>query len=128
MNETVITEDNFILFAAKCYDNPCFTQEDFFEDLDRFKYLKKLFVKYKDCKELRTRLILNHIIIIYNVFGKSATELLFFKMDGFHSQLKPFLQMLGYLPAVLKYVYPNINTDDIIMDEVVINSLRLEFK
>lgn len=93
-------EENFVLFAAKFYDNPeCFDTEEFFSDLKRFKYLKRLFNKYQETGELKERLILNHVIIIYNVFGTiAATRMLFFRLGEYHSYLKSFLEFLGYLP------------------------------
>lgn len=95
-----LTEDNFMLYAAQNYDNPkCFDDDEFFDDLKRFKYLKKLLKKYRDTGVIRERLILNHIIIIYNLFGhNTATRMLFFKLDGYHMELKTFLTYLNYMP------------------------------
>lgn len=99
MNEK-LDELSFVLYAAKHYINPgCLDTDEFFNDLKRFKYLKRLFNKYHETGELKERLILNHIIVIYNVFGPTpATRMLFFRLDGHHCYLKPFLEFLGYLP------------------------------
>lgn len=95
-----IDETNFLLYAAKHYDNPsCFDTLEFYEDLNRFKYIKRLLSRYEETGELKERLILNHIIILYNLFGVPATtRMLFFKLKGFYSQLVPFLILLNYLP------------------------------
>jgi hypothetical protein len=76
MNTEYIDNDNFILFAAKHYENPqCYDSDEFYDDLKRFKYIKRLFGKYEESGELRERLILNHLIILYNVFGNIATNI-----------------------------------------------------
>lgn len=96
-----LTEDNFTLFAIKHYDNPaCKGMMEFNDDLKRFRYLKRLFRKYTAGKDLRERLILNHLVVIYNLFGKdAATKMLFFKVDKeYWSQLKTFLVFLNYMP------------------------------
>lgn len=96
-----LTEDNFTLFAIKHYDNPaCKGMMEFNDDLKRFRYLKRLFRKYTAGKDLRERLILNHLVVIYNLFGKdAATRMLFFKVDKeYWSQLKTFLVFLNYMP------------------------------
>lgn len=77
-----LTDDNFVLYAMHHYDNPqCHSVQEFEEDLKRFLYLRKLFSRYRLNGELRERLILNHIIVLYNLFGDAATEMLFHKMD-----------------------------------------------
>ena len=84
-----LDDSNFVLYAAKHYDNPqCYDVEEFHDDLKRFKYLKRLLGKYEDTGELRENLILNHIIVLYNVFGEAATRMLFFKLVGYYSYLK----------------------------------------
>lgn len=125
----VLDETNFIVYAAKHYDNPhCFDDIEFFDDLKRFKYLKKLLKKYKETGVIRERLILNHIIIIYNLFGDhAATRLLFLKMDGYYPELKTFLVFLNKLP---EHIYniglgnKTIRTVDIPLDQNLINLLR----
>jgi len=96
-----LTEENFTLFAIKHYDNPaCKGIAEFNDDLKRFRYLKRLFNKYIAGKDLKERLILNHLVVIYNLFGaEAATKMLFFKVDReFWSQLKTFLVFLNYMP------------------------------
>lgn len=122
-----LTEANALIYAAKHYDNPHFFDTiEFYEDLSRFKYLKKLFSRYEDTGEINERLVLNHLIVIYNVFGvEAATKLLFLKMDNYGSYLKPFLLLLNFLPEVILGVGGiNITTSDIIMDQNIVDKLR----
>jgi hypothetical protein len=96
-----LTNKNFTLFAAKNYANPqCMTTEEFEEDLQKFKYVKRLFNRYETTGELSERLILNHLIVIYNVFGiKAANHMMFHKIDKQNwPLLKTFLVYLNYLP------------------------------
>ena len=96
-----LTEENFTLYAIKHYDNPaCKGIAEFNDDLKRFRYLKRLFNKYDAGKDLKERLILNHLVIIYNLFGaEAATKMLFFKVEKeFWPQLKTFLVFLNYMP------------------------------
>lgn len=102
-----LDESNFLLYAAKHYDNPqCFDTVEFYEDLKRFQYLKRLFNRYKETGELKDRLVLNHIIILFNVFGTlPCTRLLFFKLGDHHSDvLKPILEFLGYMPTKVENI------------------------
>lgn len=114
-----LDETTFILYAAKHYENPeCFDTDEFMSDLKRFKYLRRLFNKYKEDDELKERLILNHIIIIYNVFGViPATRMLFFRLTGYHEYLKPFLEFLGYLPNSVVNI--GITRKTIVCSEIV---------
>ena len=94
-----LNEDNFLLYAMHHYDNiQCHSIEEFEEDLRKFLYLKKLFSRYKNNSELRERLILNHIIVLYNIFGDAATEMLFFRLREYESELATFLVYLNRLP------------------------------
>ena len=96
-----LTTDNINMFAMKHYDNPtCIDEKEFLDDMKRFNYLKRLFRKFDTTKELKTRLILNHIIVLNNVFGvDAATTLLFFKIEKQHwSLLKTFLVYLHIMP------------------------------
>ena len=96
-----LTPENINMFAMKHYDNPtCIDEKEFLDDMKRFKYLKRLFRKYDTTRELKSRLIINHIIILANVFGiDAATTLLFFKIDRKHwSILKTILVYLHYMP------------------------------
>ena len=96
-----LTPENINMFAIKHYDNPhCVDEQEFLDDMKRFKYLKRLFRKYDTSRELKSRLIINHIIVLANVFGvDAATTLLFFKIDRQHwPLLKTILVYLHYMP------------------------------
>lgn len=123
-----LDETNFILYAAKHYDNPqCYDTLEFYDDLKRFKYLKRLFGKYTETGEIKERLVINHIIILYNVFGPAATRMLFFKLDGYYPLLKPFLVLLGYMPDKVYNIgirNETIFSSDVEMDQNIIQILR----
>ena len=108
-----LNEDNFLLFAIKNYENPqAVTKEDFDKDLNHFKYIKRLLKRYKKSGELKTHLILNHFIILYNVFGEATTPMLFFKIEReLWSPLKSFIIFLGRLPEYPKSDIHNIQVD-----------------
>ena len=96
-----ITNENVIMFAIKNYDNPqCEGEAEFHDDMKRFKYIKRLLRKYHETGELKERLILNHMIVINNLFGvDAASTLLVFKIEPeFWSVLKTFMDFLGMLP------------------------------
>lgn len=96
-----LTNDNIVMFAIKHYDNPqCEGESEFQDDMKRFKYVKRLLRKYKDSGELKERLILNHLIVIFNVFGPDAgSTLLLFKIEPeFWDVLKTFMLFLNTLP------------------------------
>lgn len=99
MRFTELNEDNFLLFAIKHYDNPnAMTKDDFFEDLKKFKYIKRLLKRYDKTGILKTHLLLNHIIVVYNIFGDAATPILFFKIDQHYwKYLKSFMIFLNRL-------------------------------
>lgn len=92
-----LNDDNFLIFAIKNYDNPsCNGMSDLEEDIKRFKYLKRLFKRYENTDVLSERLIINHIVILYNVFGDAATQMLFYKIEPkYWSYLKTFLVFLN---------------------------------
>lgn len=120
-----LDKDTFKLYAASAYDiRHAVSIEVFNEDLKRFQYLKRLFKRYQENGDLKTRLILNHIIVIYNCFGVSATPMLFLKLDGFKELLKPFLVFLNYMPDAVAYNGKTILSSDIPMDERIILELR----
>ena len=98
-----LNDRTFFLYALKNYDNPkCNSQEDFEEDLLRFKYLKKTFFVYKKKGDLKERLIFNHLMILYNAFKHEAcTDMLIYKMDNYLDCLFPFLLTMGYVDAEL---------------------------
>jgi hypothetical protein len=104
-----IDEDNFPLYAAKNYNNPqCLDVEEFYDDLARFKYIKRLLRKYRTSGELQERLVLNHLIILYNVFGiEAANRMLFYKLEAeLWPAIKTFLVFLNYLPEHEKVEIP----------------------
>ena len=113
MRFTELNDDNFLLFAIKHYDNPnALTKDDFLEDLKRFKYIKRLLKRYDKTGILKTHLLLNHIIVVYNIFGDAATPLLFYKIDrDLWSVLKSFMMFLGRMPE-----YPKSFIHDIMPD------------
>jgi hypothetical protein len=120
-----LTESTFLLYAMKHYDNPqCTEMSEFEEDMKRFQYLRKLFSRYRQDNDLKERLILNHLIVIFNVFGVDATNMLFFKLHEFHSYLKPFVLYLNYMPQVLQYDELIINSESITSDIFIENKLR----
>lgn len=113
-----LTEETFTLFAIKHYDNPsCKGMHEFEDDLKRFRYVKRLFKKYTTGKGLKERLIVNHLVVIYNLFGPVATKMLFFKVDKkYWPQLKTFLVYLNYMPE---------EEYEITLDNKVIEALRV---
>ena len=123
MKFDMLTEENFILFATKMYDNPqCKDMEEFYEDINRIKYLKRLFKKYKTTGILRERLILNHLIIFTNVFGiSSSNRILFHKIEKeLHPYLKTFLVYLNLLTDKI----PEADLKVIPLDKRIIDKLR----
>jgi hypothetical protein len=118
-----LNDSNFIMYAMKHYENPtCSGIDEFYEDLNRIKYIKRLFRKYEKSQILRERLILNHLIILGNVFGPVVcSRILFFKTESeLHSYLKTFLVYLNYLPKQIE----EIELDPIPLDTKIINKLR----
>lgn len=124
-----LDDSTFLLYCAKYYDNPqCFGTEEFYEDLKRIKYIKKLFTRYDITGELKERLILNHIMTLVNVFGPIPTvRILFFKIPEHHHCLKPFFILLNILPTTIYNIGKegiNINTDDIHLEPTIVHALR----
>ena len=95
-----LNEDNFLLFAIQNYENPqAVTKDDFDKDLNHFKYIKRLLKRYKNTGQLKSHLLLNHFIILYNIFGDAATPMLFFKIEeDLWAAMKTFIMFLGKLP------------------------------
>ena len=124
MLQDKLSENNFLLYAMHHYDNPqCNSIEEFEEDLKKFLYLKKLLSRYRKDAELRERLILNHIIVLYNVFGDAATNMLFYKVDSeCWNALVTFLVYLERMPEVVQE--HSIKLSDVILDEKIISVLR----
>jgi len=112
-----LNEDNYLFFAIQNYHNPqAVTCDDFEDDMKRFKYLKRLLRKYEKSGVLRTHLILNHVIVLYNVFGEAATPLLFYKIESSHwSALKTFMLFIGRLR---ENDMINISTDKFVYEEL----------
>ena len=119
-----LNENNFLLFAMNHYDNTqCYSLEEFNDDLKRFLYLKKLFSRYKNECDLKENLILNHLIVIYNIFGEHATNMLFFKIDKeYWDTLTTFLVFLERMPDELSQY--DIKLSEIKLDEYIIHTLR----
>ena len=121
----ILTESTFLLFASKHYDNPqCADISEFEEDLKRFQYLRKLFGRYRQDDDLKERLILNHLIIIYNVFGPEATNMLFMKLHEFHDCLKPFVEYLNFMPRIIQYDDVVLSKDNIVSDDSITEKLK----
>ena len=108
-----LNEDNFLLFAIKHYENPqAVTREDFDKDLNHFKYIKRLLKRYKNNGDLKVHLLLNHFIILYNIFGEATTPMLFFKIEkDLWSAMKSFIMFLGKFPEYPKSDIHNIQVD-----------------
>lgn len=128
MNEP-LTDSNFLVQAAKYYDNSsCHTTEEFLEDLRRFKYIKKLLTRYTATGELKDRLILNHFIVLNNVFGpKQLSRMVVLKLRKQLHMVKPFLISLNiYQPIVrdIKTAGSVFDLEPIVMDEVIVSHLR----
>ena len=123
-----LNEKNYLHFAMKYYDNrQCTSVEEFNEDLNKIKYVKRLFNRFLETGELRTNLILNHLIVVYNVFeNEAATRMLFFRVEKkFYSILKPFLILLNRLPEKVKGIDgEDIQTNHIPLNETTIKELR----
>jgi hypothetical protein len=123
MNQ-MLTEDNFLQYAMHHYDNSqCYSLEEFNDDLKRFLYLKKLFNRYKNECDLKENLILNHLIVIYNIFGDQATNMLFFKIDKeYWDTLVTFLVFLNRMPEELPQY--KLKLSHVKLDEYIIQILR----
>jgi hypothetical protein len=120
-----LTESTFLLFASKHYDNPqCSDIAEFEEDLRRFQYLRKLFGRYRQDNDLKERLILNHLIIIYNVFGLEATNMLFMKLHEYHDYLRPFAEYLNFMPQVIQYEDVLLHKNNITSDKEILEKLK----
>lgn len=120
-----LTESTFLLYAAQHYDNPnCSDPVEFEEDLKKFQYLRKLFSRYRQDQDLKERLILNHLIVIYNVFGPEATNLLFMRLHEYHEYLKPFVEYLNFMPLEIHYEDVVLGKDNISSDPTIKEKLK----
>ena len=123
MSFNCLSEENFIMYAMKMYTNPqCVGMDEFNEDLNRIKYIKRLLGRYDKKGFMRERLVLNHIIILSNVFGAEAcSRILFYKIEEqFHSYIKSFLLYLNLLPVQI----PEVNLQKIPSDHKIDTMLR----
>ena len=117
---TELTSENFLLFAIKHYENPqAVTKEDFEKDLNHFKYIKRLLKRYRNTGELKAHLLLNHFIILYNIFGEGTTAMLFYKIEEeMWDIMKTFVVFLDKLPE-----YPKCFIHDIKVDQYCLSEL-----
>jgi hypothetical protein len=124
---TELTNENFLMYAIKHYDNPsCSGLKEFDDDLKRLRYIKRLLGRYKATGNIKERLIINHLVVLYNVFGiDAATNMLFFKIqERFWPQLKPFLVFLNYMPERIQHKGGRILGADIALDANIVDILR----
>ena len=122
-----LTNENIMLYAVKCYDKPNCIMSEFKEDMKRFNYLKRLFKRYRKLGELREQLVLNHLVVLNNVFGpEGATRLLFFKMTkDDYSALKTYLLFLSCMPDRVKGIRgQDILSSEIPVDMTIADALR----
>ena len=120
-----LEESTFLLYAAKYYDNPhCHDISEFEEDLKRFQYIRKLLNRFAQYGDLKERLILNHVIVIYNCFGTNATSMLFMKLEEHHELVKPFIEFLNYMPEIIEYNGTIINSNSIISNQEITKKLQ----
>jgi hypothetical protein len=115
-----LNEENFLLFAIKNYENPAaVTKEDFEKDLNHFRYIKRLLKRYKSTGDLRVHLLINHFIILYNIFGEAATPMLFYKIESnLWSVTKTFIVFLNKLPEFPKTYIHDIELDQTCLEEL----------
>jgi len=116
-----LNEGNYLLFAIKFYDNPqAVTRDDFESDLKRIRYVKRLLKRYKNTGELKVHLILNHLIILFNVFNDATVPLLFYNLEEeLWPPIKSFLLFLNRIPE-----YPRTNIDNIEIDQNCLSQLK----
>jgi hypothetical protein len=124
-----LTEDNFQIFAMKAYMNPhCTDMLEFNDDLKRIRYIKRLFRKYKESGELKERLILNHLMVLYNIFeSRAMTRMLIMKLQDNLDCLKPFLILLSYWEDPSRFGLiegKTIKDSEIPLDSGIVKSLR----
>ena len=123
-----LTDANYLMFAMKEYSNEqCKSMEEFYDDLKKIKYIKRLINRFLENGKLKEILILNHLIVFYNVFdNKAATRLLFFKIEEkYWSVLKTFLIYLSMMPDIVKGIRgKDVISSDIQLNQEVIDKLR----
>ena len=122
-----LTSENIMIYAMKIYDKPNCIMSEFVEDMKRFNYLKRLFRRYRKYDELRERLVLNHLVVLYNVFGaEPLSRLLFFKMSkDDYTIIKTYLIFLSCMPEIVKGIKgSDILSSDIPVDMNIAKVLR----
>ena len=121
MRFSELNDDNYLLFAIKYYENPnAVTRDDFEDDLKKIKYVKRLLRRYINTNTLKTHVILNHLTVLFNVFGDAAVPLLFFNLEeDLWASIKAFLVFLDKLPES-----PKSEIDNIILDEYCLDQLE----
>mgnify|MGYP003345027117 FL=1 len=114
-----LNNDNIMIYAVKAYDKPNCIMSEFKDDMKRFNYLKRLFKRYRKYDEVKEQLVLNHLVVLYNVFGAEVvSRLLFFKMaKDDYSALKTYLLFLSCMPDRVK----GIKGQDIISSEIPVD-------
>ena len=115
-----LNESNYLLFAIKFYDNPqAVTKDDFESDLKRIRYIKRLLKRYRNSGELKVHLILNHLIILFNVFNDATVPLLFYNLEEeLWPSIKSFLIFLKRIPEYPKTVVDDINADENCLEQL----------
>lgn len=122
-----LTNENVLMYAVKAYDKPNCVMSEFKDDMKRFNYLKRLLKRYRKLGEVRERLVLNHLVVLYNVFGvEVATRLLFYKIPKEdYSTLKTYLIFLNFMPNIIRGIKSqDIISSDIPIDMTIANELR----
>jgi hypothetical protein len=126
--KVTLDDNNFFLYAAHHYMNPCVDEQEFLDDLTRIKNIRRLFSRYEKHGELKERLIINHLMILYNVFDhKAMTRMLVFRLYNQLHILKPFLMLLNYWPERVDNIGVDsltIRSNEVVMDMRVVDVLR----
>ena len=122
-----LTNENFLMYAIKNYDNPsCSGLKEFNDDLKRIRYIKRLLGRFQVSGDIKERLIINHLVVLYNVFGvEAANDMLFFKIqEKLWPELKTFLVFLNYMPEHIKYKGHIVLGNDIPLNDTIVDILR----
>jgi len=122
-----LREDNILLYAAKCYDKPNCIRSEFEEDYKKIRYIKRLLQRYRLTGKIKERLILNHLVVLQNVFGvEASTRMLFFRIDEKDwSSLKTFLIFTSAMPKIVRGIRgKDIISSDIPIEQYIVSILR----
>lgn len=122
-----LSENNILLYAIKCYDKPNCIKSEFDDDYKKFRYIKRLLQKYRLTGEIKERLLLNHLVVLQNVFGvEGSTRMLFFRIDERdYKTLKPFLIYTSAMPEKVSGIKgKDIISSDIALDSTIVEILR----